>query len=59
MIDDCIETYTHYGLRSTLLVFEIILNKTFDYRGSLSYIVEQAEALLNEAIDKESMSQGY
>ena len=45
MIDDCIELYLGRGLDTALNSFERILNKTFDYSGSLSYIVEHLKAL--------------
>jgi len=38
--DDTIEIYHHTDVNTALGVFERILNKTFDYRGSLSYIRE-------------------
>ena len=44
MVDDCIEIYLQAGLRKSLSVFERILNKTFDYNGSLSYIINTASA---------------
>ena len=45
LMDDCIELYQHSTVSATLEVFERILNKTFDYRGSLSYIKERLEAV--------------
>jgi len=45
MIDDCIELYLRSDLATCLDSFERILNKTFDYSGSLSYIVEHLKAL--------------
>ena len=47
IIDDSIELYNFKGAAKCLEVFERILNKTFDYRGSLSYIREQMEAIKN------------
>jgi len=47
IIDDSIELYNLKGMTSCLEVFERILNKTFDYRGSLSYIREQVNAIEN------------
>lgn len=41
LIDDCIEIYQNQNIFTALGVFERILNKPFDYRGSLSYIIEQ------------------
>ena len=45
MADDCIELYLRSDLATCLGSFERILNKTFDYSGSLSYIVEHLKAL--------------
>jgi hypothetical protein len=45
MIDDCIEIYLQADLRRSLSIFEKILNKPFDYRGSVSYIIEHLKAL--------------
>ena len=44
LIDDCLELYQSNDASTALEVFERILNKTFDYRGSLSYIKEQLDA---------------
>jgi len=44
LIDDCLELYQHKSEWVALETFERILNKTFDYQGSLSYIKEQLEA---------------
>ena len=44
LIDDCIELYQNNDISTALEVFERILNKTFDYHGSLSYIKEQLDA---------------
>ena len=38
LIDDCIELFYEQGVGVAINNFEIILNKPFDYRGSLSYI---------------------
>ena len=38
LIDDTIELFQSKGIASALNAFERILNKPFDYRGSLSYI---------------------
>jgi len=48
MIDDCIELYRANGLANCLNSFERILNKPFDYSGSLSYIRRQLSAISNE-----------
>jgi hypothetical protein len=44
LIDDCLEIYQAAGPRHALAIFEGILNKPFDYRGSLSYIIEEMAA---------------
>jgi hypothetical protein len=49
MIDDCIELYQQKGLDTSLGSFERILNKTFDYAGSLGYIKKHLEALEAES----------
>jgi len=41
IIDDCMENYLINGLDKSMADFERILNKTFDYRGSVSYIMMQ------------------
>jgi len=46
MIDDLIEVY-HTSPTLALSYFERILNKTFDYRGSLSYIIKAKKAREN------------
>jgi len=45
LMDNCVEIFQYKDTSSALLAFEKILNKTFDYRGSLSYIKEQLEAV--------------
>ena len=45
IVDDCIEL-ARYDMGSALDVFERIINKTFDYRGSLSYISERRRKIL-------------
>jgi hypothetical protein len=45
LVDDCIEI-ARVDMRSALDVFERIINKTFDYRGSLSYINERRRKIL-------------
>jgi len=50
LVDDCLEIYQSAGLSATLIVFERILNKPFDYRGSLSYIIKQVEAIAAEPV---------
>tara|TARA_Y100000310_G_scaffold236448_1_gene239609 strand:+ start:54 stop:1250 length:1197 start_codon:yes stop_codon:yes gene_type:complete len=50
LIDDCMEVYENKGYGAALGVFERILNKPFDYRGSLSYIREYTTARRAETI---------
>jgi hypothetical protein len=44
LIDDCIEIASE-NLPLAMKVFERILNKTFDYQGSLGYIREKQRTL--------------
>jgi len=44
LIDDCLEISHLETPTAALKVFEIVLNKPFDYRGSLSYIRESNKA---------------
>lgn len=39
LISEAIQVYRTHGKGTTIAIFESILNKTFDYRGSLSYII--------------------
>ena len=41
---DCIEIYRSQGILRALYIFERIVNKPFDYRGSLSYISKEIDA---------------
>ena len=61
MIDDCAEIYQSRGIVNSLNMFEAILNKTFDYSGSLGYIIEHHKALADEEFreEEEIVSQGY
>ena len=60
MIDDCIEIYLKDNkVDNAIGSFERILNKPFDYRGSVSYIKGQMDAIADAAIAEESISQGY
>jgi len=45
IVDDCIEL-ARIDMSAALDVFERIINKTFDYRGSLSYISERRQKIL-------------
>ena len=46
IIDNVIEL-SNEDLRKAVDSFEIILNKTFDYRGALSYIIKAKKAREN------------
>ena len=63
MIDDSIELFQQGGIALSLGAFERILNKPFDYRGSLGYINKQLNAIESEefrgALDAITISQGY
>jgi hypothetical protein len=54
MIDDCIELYRANGLANCLNSFERILNKPFDYNGSLSYIRRRLRAVSGEELQSET-----
>ncbi|MAG25203.1 hypothetical protein CMI47_06450 [Candidatus Pacearchaeota archaeon] len=45
LIDDSLEVYQAHDVRRSLYIFERILNKPFDYSGSLSYIIKQMDAI--------------
>ena len=49
LIHECLEIYQALGVPYAATIFEQILNKTFDYKGSLSYINKQRQALAAEA----------
>jgi len=49
LIAECLEVQLGLGTSLALTFFEQILNKTFDYNGSLSYINKQIKALANKA----------
>ena len=53
LIDDCLELYQHKSEWVALETFERILNKPFDYRGSLSYNVIQVDAMREAEIEQE------
>ena len=48
LINDCVRAVEHAGIRKSLMIFERILNKTFDYRGSASYINKQRQAIKDD-----------
>jgi len=48
LIDDTIELYLTHDASTALDIFERVLNKTFDYQGSLSYNKAYLEALALE-----------
>ena len=45
LIDDILEIYLTLGVSESLRIFEFIINKPFDYSGSLSYINRKLEAI--------------
>ena len=64
IIDDCVEIYLqHSDVQPVLDVFEKMLNKTLDYRGSLSYIIRHLDAtegeMIDAAFDPVAVFQGY
>jgi len=44
LIRDCLQIHSSHGVSESLNKFERIVNKTLDYRGSLSYIKESLES---------------
>jgi len=50
---DCLEIYKTQGANRALYVFERIVNKPFDYRGSLSYISRQVAAMREASFEEE------
>ncbi len=50
---DCLEIYKTHGANRALYVFERIINKPFDYRGSLSYISRQVAAMRDASFEEE------
>ena len=48
LINDCVHAVGYAGIRKSLIIFERILNKTFDYRGSASYINKQMQAIKDD-----------
>jgi len=48
IVDDCLEIYESHNLGTAIQIFERILNKPFDYRGSLGYIKEYLNAAAAE-----------
>ena len=61
IIDDSIEIYRNSGVARSLFLFEKVLNKTFDYSGSLGYIIEQQLVIADEEFREaeEFPSEGY
>jgi hypothetical protein len=48
--DDCREIYESSGISKTLKIFEFIINKPFDYSGSLSYTYVKLKAMEEEKV---------
>tara|TARA_Y100000310_G_C20649636_1_gene798632 strand:+ start:296 stop:1627 length:1332 start_codon:yes stop_codon:yes gene_type:complete len=55
LIDDCIELSQSSDRLTAFMVFERIINKTFDYRGSLSYINKQVLAQVAEEQEEQGI----
>jgi hypothetical protein len=51
LVNDCVQIYRSKGTNKALYVFEKIINKPFDYRGSMSYISKQIEAMSDAATE--------
>ena len=54
--DDCIEIYDSAGLAQCLEIFEIIINKPFDYPGSLSYTYARIKSVLEDQANRKDKS---
>jgi hypothetical protein len=47
LVDDTVELYQAKNLMAALNKFETIVNKPFDYRGSISYTKKYQQAIRN------------
>jgi len=56
LISDTEKAFLHLGPESALGLFERILNKTFDYQGSLSYINKEMGLFENEITKKPAIA---
>ena len=56
LIDDCLEV-AEYNQSQAIYIFERILNKTFDYNGSLDYIIRRQRQ--NQATDDNTVLPNY
>lgn len=56
IIDDCLEVLAVRGINASLNIFERILNKTFDYNGSLSYIRKSITLIREEEFQAQSQT---
>jgi len=59
LIDDCLEIAAQKGTHDALYIFERIINKPFDYRGSLSYIKKSNDAAAAMDDDSDNDISGY
>ena len=63
LVSDSVQIYNSKGLAYSLIAFERIINKPFDYRGSLSYNKIQLDSreadTLNELLDSPRTSATY
>jgi len=57
-MDDCEELRQSDGHRRALQIFERIINKTFDYNGSLSYIKKRLDLIKADEFDQEEGTRG-
>ena len=58
LMDDCEELRQSDGHRRALQIFERIINKTFDYNGSLSYIKKRLDLIKADEFDQEEGTRG-
>ena len=58
LMDDCEEIRQTTGQRRALQIFERIINKTFDYNGSLSYIKKRLDLIKADEFNQEEGTRG-
>ena len=58
LMGDCEELRQSAGHRRALQIFERIINKTFDYNGSLSYIKKRLDLIKADEFDQEEGTRG-
>jgi len=56
LITEALQLYGVYGKSTTIAIFEKILNKTFDYRGSMSYLMSVIKKRRHEETSEDDVS---